>query len=145
MVQFFGMPNKDLYDHIAEFLKICDTIKFNGVTKDALRLRLFLFSLKEKAKIWLKTQLVGSFMIWDALTKAFLGKYFPPSKTAKVVKGITSLLQFKYESISKAWERFINLQRICSHHGLPKDVLIHTFYNEVTPATHDFIDSKAGC
>ena len=45
----------------------------------------------------------------------------------------------------EAWERFTNLQRICPHHGLPKDVIIHTFYNGVSPITHDSIDSKDGC
>ena len=38
-----------------------------------------------------------------------------------------------------------NLQKICPHHGLPKDVIIKTFYNGVTPSTRDSIDSKAGC
>ena len=47
--------------------------------------------------------------------------------------------------MSEVWERFTTLHRICLHHGLPKDVLIHTFYNGVTPATRDSIDSKAGC
>ena len=47
--------------------------------------------------------------------------------------------------MSEAWEWFINLQRICPHHGLPKDVIIKMFYNGVTPSTHDSIDSKAGC
>ena len=51
MSQFFGMTNKDPNDYIAEFLKIYDTIKMNGVTEDALGLRLFPFTLKDKAKI----------------------------------------------------------------------------------------------
>ena len=51
MVQFFGMINEDPNDHIAKFLEICNTFKINGVIKDALRLRLFPFSLKDKAKI----------------------------------------------------------------------------------------------
>ena len=47
--------------------------------------------------------------------------------------------------MSEALERFTNAQRIYPHHGLPKDVLIRTFNNRVTPATRDSIDSKAGC
>ena len=145
MVQFFSMINEDPNDHIVEFLKLCDTIKFNGITEDALRLHLFPFTLKDKAKIWLKKQPTGSFTTWDDLAKAFLAKYFPPSKTAKIMKEITSFQQFEHESMSKVWERFTNAQRICPHHGLPKDVLIRSFYNRVTLATHDSIDSKAGC
>ena len=67
IVQFYRMPIKDPNDHITEFLEIYDTFKFNGVTEDALRLRLFPFSLKDKAKMWLKTQSVGLFMTWDDL------------------------------------------------------------------------------
>ena len=89
-VQFYGMLNEDPNDHIANFLEICDTLKYNGVSSDALRLRLFAFTLKDKAKIWLKSQPPGSFTNWNDLAKKFLAKYFPRSKTAKVVKEITS-------------------------------------------------------
>ena len=143
-VQFYGMLNEDPNDHIANFLEICDTLKYNGVTNDALRLRLFPFTLKDKAKAWLKSQPPGSFTNWNDLARAFLAKYFPPSKTAKVVKELTSFQQFEHESLSEAWERFTELQRSCPHHGLPKDVLIRTFYNGVTSATRDSIDAKAG-
>ena len=109
MVQFFRMTNEYPNDHISRFLDIYDTIKFNGMTEDALRLCLFPFSLKDKAKIWLKMQPAGSFMTWDNLVKAFLTKYFPSSKTAKVFKEITSFQQFEHESMSEAWERFTTL------------------------------------
>ena len=89
-VQFFGMTKEDSNDHIAEFLELCDIIKMNSVTEDALRLCLFPFSLKDKAKIWLKTQPASSLMTWDDLAKAFLAKYFPPSKIAKFVTKITA-------------------------------------------------------
>ena len=101
-VQFYGMLNEDPNDHIANFLEICDTLKYNGVTNDALRLRLFPFTLKDKAKAWLKSQPPGSFTNWNDLARAFLAKYFPPSKTTKVVKELTSFQQFEHESLSEA-------------------------------------------
>ena len=142
-VQFYGMLIEDPNDHIKNFLEICDTLKYNGVSNDAVRLRLFPFTLKDEAKAWLKSQPPGTFINWNDLARAFLAKYFPASKTAKVVKELISFQQFDYESLSEAWERFTDLQRSCPHHGLPKDVLIRTFYNGVTSSTRDSIDAKA--
>ena len=36
------------------------------------------------------------------------------------------------------------MQRSCPHHGLPRDVLIRTFYNGVARSTRDTIDVVAG-
>lgn len=49
-VQFEGSALDDPNTHIADFLEICDTFKFNDVTDDAIRLHLFSFSLRDKAK-----------------------------------------------------------------------------------------------
>ena len=87
------------------------TLKYNGVSNDALRLWLLPFTLKDKARSWLKSQPPSSFTNWDDLARAFLTKYFPPSKTVKVVKELTSFQKFKNESLSQAWERFTKFQR----------------------------------
>ncbi|KAF7839815.1 uncharacterized protein G2W53_008297 [Senna tora] len=49
--QFGGSLIEDPNNHILNFLEICDTFKHNGVSDDAIRLRLFPFSLRDKAKI----------------------------------------------------------------------------------------------
>lgn len=48
--QFYGLANEDPLVYISNFLEIYDTFKQNGVTKDAIGLKLFPFSLKDKAK-----------------------------------------------------------------------------------------------
>ena len=47
--QFSGRPTENPYIHLHNFLTKCDTIKFNGVSADAIRLRLFPFSLTDRA------------------------------------------------------------------------------------------------
>ena len=90
----------------------------SSVSEDAIRLRLFPFSLRDKAKVWLNSKAPNSFTTWT-VSQAFLSKYFPPCKTAKLRNDITSFVQFNGESLYEAWERFKELQRRCPHHGLP--------------------------
>src|SRR5262249_3638448 len=67
IVQFGELPTEDPNAHIASFLEICDTFKSNGVSDDAIWLRLFPFSLRDRAKGWLNTLPSGSITSWDGL------------------------------------------------------------------------------
>jgi len=95
--------------HISWFLEKCNTIKMNGASSDAICLRLFPFSLKDKANSWLLNSNANSFTTWKALSKAFLCKYFPLGKMAKLQNDITSFFQAEGESLYEVWERFKEL------------------------------------
>ncbi|RFB82001.1 hypothetical protein B5K11_35870, partial [Rhizobium leguminosarum bv. trifolii] len=49
---FCGLPSEDANAHLQRFLEICDTIVIKDVAPDAIRLRLFPFSLVGKVKTW---------------------------------------------------------------------------------------------
>ena len=116
-VQFDGFQDEDPNAHIANFLEVCDTFKINGATNDAIRLRLFPFSLRNWAKQWLNSFPISSIMTWTQMAEKFLA--FPPAKIIKMRNEISSFVQMESETLYDAWERFKELLRKCPHHGLP--------------------------
>ena len=89
-ILFHGLPHENLNMHLTNFLEVCDTIKYNGVTEEALRLRLFPLSLGDRAKHWLTSQPPDSITTWNDLVQKFLTKFFPPSKIAQLVQEINT-------------------------------------------------------
>jgi len=91
--QFSGCPTENPHIHIHNFMAKCETNELNGVSADSIRLRLFIFSLTDRASDWLLNKEPNSLTTWEALSTAFLSKYFPPGKTAELRAKITSFSQ----------------------------------------------------
>ncbi|XP_042426035.1 uncharacterized protein LOC122013888 [Zingiber officinale] len=142
--QFGVAPTEDPNLHMEVFLEFCETLKYNGASADAIRLRLFPFSLRDKARAWLHSLPSDCITTWEQLEQKFLDKYFPPSKTASLRHQITNFTQKDGESLFEAWDRFKGLLQQFPHHGLEKWLVIHTFYNGISYSTKVSLDSAAG-
>ncbi|HEX7902236.1 MAG TPA: hypothetical protein VF487_00055, partial [Chitinophagaceae bacterium] len=142
--QFGGSSLDDPNEHILSFLEVCDTFKFNNVSEDAIRLRMFPFTLKDKARSWLHSQPSDSILTWDDLAQKFLAKFFPPAKSAKLRNDIHTFAQFDSESLYEAWERFKDMLRKCPHHGIPQWMQLGIFCDGLQASTRASIDAAAG-
>ncbi|KAL8093104.1 hypothetical protein AgCh_035119 [Apium graveolens] len=128
-VQFEGSPTEDPNMHIRDFIEICDTFKFNNVSEDAVKLRLFPFSLRDKAKSWLHSLPSGSITTWEDLAQKFLTKFFPMAKTVALRNALTQFAQQSGETLCEAWEHYKEMLRKCHHHDMPDWMIIDCFYN----------------
>ncbi|KAI4353655.1 hypothetical protein L6164_002587 [Bauhinia variegata] len=108
---------------------------YNGIYDEAIKLRLFSFSLRDGARRWLNSLPPGSVESWELLARKFSNKYFPPSKIAKLWTKIVNFTQFDRESLYDAWERFEELFKKCPHHGM-QDWLVMQWYMEQVLRMH---------
>jgi hypothetical protein len=88
--QFCGKAHEDASAHLQHFLEICSTFTIKGVSKDAILLCLFPFSLLGKAKQWFYANKDRN-ITWNNCSTAFLAKFFPTGKTNTLCGRISSL------------------------------------------------------
>ncbi|KAL4269676.1 hypothetical protein GQ457_HM001300 [Hibiscus cannabinus] len=70
--QFGGSPHEDARQHIRAFLEVCDSFRQQGVHEDVLKLKLFPYSLRDRARGWLSGVPAGSLKSWADLCRSFL-------------------------------------------------------------------------
>ena len=90
--QFGGSASEDASMHLHDFCEICDMQKFKNVENNIVKLKLFPFSLRGKAKEWLLSLPNASINSWDDLKEAYIKKYYPP---VKILQNRNSILSFK--------------------------------------------------
>ncbi|KAK8562378.1 hypothetical protein V6N12_010461 [Hibiscus sabdariffa] len=141
--QFGGTPAENARQHLKSFLEICNSFKIHGVSNDVLKLKLFPYSLTDKARAWLNNLQPGSLQSWTELCQSFLAKFSYNNMTDHLRNQITSFRQEDDEAMHEAWERYRDLFRRCPMHGLPKWTQVSIFYISVNTPTRMMLDASA--
>ncbi|KAL4353546.1 hypothetical protein GQ457_06G012560 [Hibiscus cannabinus] len=141
--QFGGTPNENARQHLKSFLEICNSFKIHGVSNDVLKLKLFPYSLRDKAKTWLNNLQPSSLQSWTQLCRSFLAKFSYTNMTDHLRNQITSFMQEDDEAMHETWECYRDLFRRCPMHGLPEWTQVSIFYNFVNTPTRMMLDASA--
>ncbi|XP_059284751.1 uncharacterized protein LOC132038042 [Lycium ferocissimum] len=117
-----------------------------GVTQEAVRLKLFKYSLAGEARKWFIKLPRNSIATWDELVKVFLRKWYPPSKRAEIRDQIYEVKQRNGEQLFEAWERYKEYLDRSTNHGFPEHILKDKFYRGLDPMTQAIANNAAsGC
>ena len=96
---FHGLESENPYLHLRDFEEVCNTYTDQNCSMNIIRLKLFPFSLKDKAKTWLQNLRSGSVRTWNNMQEQFLKKFFPPHRTNSFKRQITSFTQKNGETL----------------------------------------------
>ena len=116
--QFCDLPSEDVASHLNNFVDLCDMQNKKDVDNDIVKLKLFLFSLRDHAKTWFSSLPKNSIDSWNKCKDAFISKYFPLAKIISLRNDIMNFKQLDHEHVAQSWERMKLMIRNCSTHGL---------------------------
>ncbi|XP_050909161.1 uncharacterized protein LOC127122932 [Lathyrus oleraceus] len=71
-----GKVNEYENKHLQRFLTMSNTLKIDGHTEEAKKLRMFPFTLAEEVEEWFYSLPAGSITSWEEMEKPFLNEYF---------------------------------------------------------------------
>ena len=74
---YMGNAYEDPNAHISNFLEVFSPFNYSQATEEAVKLNVFPYSLKDRAKARLHSLPAGSITTWNTLTTKFLQNTFP--------------------------------------------------------------------
>ncbi|CAA6664216.1 unnamed protein product [Spirodela intermedia] len=89
---FYGLPLEEPHQHLEKFHMVCDLVNLPQVTPEIIKMKLFPYTLRDKASHWLST-LDRELTSWKDIEQAFLRKFYPLGKTQNMRKYIWSFSQ----------------------------------------------------
>jgi hypothetical protein len=90
--QFSGASSDDAAAHLNNFVELCEMQTYKDVDGNIIKLKLFPFSLRGRAKDWLLSLPRNSIDSWDKCKDDFIGKYYPP---AKIIALRSDIMKFR--------------------------------------------------
>ena len=103
--QFSSAGSDDPAAHLNSFVELCEMQKYKDVVGVIIKLKIFPFSLRGKAKEWLLSLPKNSIDSWTKCKDAFIGKYYPPAKIISMRSDIMKFKQLDSEHVATAWEK----------------------------------------
>ncbi|KAI3767715.1 hypothetical protein L2E82_18077 [Cichorium intybus] len=141
--EFRGYKQDDPYNHLYEFIAIANANTPRNTNKNIFRLRLFPFTLKDKAKYWFTSLPSNSITTWDQLKAKFLQEFYPASKTMEIRRAIQDFQQKPGEAFHEAWDRLKELMRSCPHQDIPKLQLVKVFFEGASETNQAMINASS--
>ena len=141
---FTGASNQNAYKHLKGFVDTCWGSKQTNVSEDALRLRLFPFSLRGKALDWLERLPNHSITTWDELADKFIAKFFSPSHMAALRDEILAFKQEPTEPLHEIWERYRTMVKECPNNDMTEAMIQQTFYRGINTTNQCIVNQLAG-
>ena len=117
---FYGLENEDQYNHLIDFNIVYQTFKYENFLDKDIKLKLFPFSLKDRARSWFNTLSDNNITSWEQMVTNCLNKYFPVHKTNIIRREILEFTQREDEQFFEALEQFNWLLLKCPYHGYKK-------------------------
>ena len=141
---FHGMESENPYSHIREFEEVCNTFKEETVTMDLMRLKLFPFTLKDKAKFWLNSMRLRSIRNWTEMQDEFLKKFFSTHITTSLKRQISTFSANENEKFYACWERYMDALNACPRHGFNTWLFVSYFYDGIYPTMKQLLETMCG-
>ncbi|KAL6328119.1 hypothetical protein AAG906_033401 [Vitis piasezkii] len=142
--QFHGIENENAYTHIKDFEEVCHTFHEGNTSIELMRLKLFPFTLKDKAKLWFNSSRPQSIRSWLELQTTFLKKFFPTHRTSGLKRKITNFVALDNEKFYACWERYMEVVNACPHHGFDAWMLVSYFYEGMSPTMKQLLETMCG-
>ena len=140
---FHGMESENPNTHIREFEEVCNTFKEDTTTLDLMRLKLFPFTLKDKAKIWLNSLKPRTIRNWTEMQAEFLKKFFT-HRTNSLKRQISTFSTNENEKFYACWERYMEELNACPHHGFDTWLLVSYFYDGISSSMKQLLETFCG-